>query len=138
MGDVRVFGSLARYVGAKLLATACAVGGLLAVVWFWRRPEDLQSLWHVVRLVLAWLGFATILPWALFFVPPWVVKSESNAASAAMLVAYLLVDVLVAFWLAGWDVDGALAWVVLVAGFLAVGVYNFTVCEFLARRSETP
>jgi hypothetical protein len=93
-------------------------------------------LWHVIRLVLVWLGFVAVWPWALFFVPPLVLRTESNLSSAIMLLAYLLVDVVVAFWLGGWHISGALTWVVLLAGLLAAGVYNFIVCEYLAGRAE--
>ncbi|MBN1345635.1 MAG: hypothetical protein JXQ73_23285 [Phycisphaerae bacterium] len=128
---------LAKYVGGKVLVAVCALGCILAGIWFWRHPEDLRALWGVIRLTLAWLGFVAILPWALFFIPPRVVKAESNVASAVMLIGYLLVDVLVAFWLAGWHVGGTLAWVVLLAGFLAAGVYNFIVCETIGERTES-
>lgn len=127
---------LAKYIGAKVLVTTCVLGSVLAGIWFWRHPDDLRALWSVIRLTLAWLGFVTVLPWALFFLPPMVVKKESNALSGGMLIGYLLLDVLVAFWLAGWHVGSTLAWVVLIAGFLAAGVYNLVVCEYIAERTE--
>ncbi len=127
---------LAKYVTAKVLIVFCVLGGVLAGIWFWQHPEDLQALWRVIRLVLAWLGFALVLPWALFFVPPLVVRTESNAASAAMLVGYLVLDALVAFWLAGWSVSGTLSWVVLIVGLLTAAVYNFIICESIAIRAE--
>ncbi len=131
-----MFGSVAQYVGGKVLAAVCLLGCVLAGIWFWQHPEDLRQLWYVIRQVLAWLAFVAILPWALFFVPPLVTKTESNAASAAMLVGYTLLEALVAFWLAGWHLHGALSWVVVLAGVLAAGVYNFIICESLARRAE--
>lgn len=127
---------LAEHVAAKVLATVCVLGSILIVIWFWMHPEQLQALWDTVRPALVWVAFVAILPWALFFVPPMVVKLESNAASAAMLVAYLLIDVLVALWLAGWSVGGTLAWVVLIVAFLAATVYNVLVSEFIAEQSE--
>ena len=65
-----------------------------------------------------------------------MVKAESNLVSALALVGYLLVDVLLALWLAEWSVSGTLAWAVMVLGFLCAGVYNLVVCEFLADRAE--
>ncbi len=127
---------LAKYVGAKVLVAVLVVGGVLVGIWFYRHPEDLQALWGVIRLTLAWLAFVAVLPWALFFIPPRVVKAESNALSAVMLLVYLLVDVLVALWLAGWHVGRTLAWVVLIAAFLAAGIYNALVSEFIAERAE--
>ena len=131
-----MLGWLAKYVGAKVLVAVCALGVVLAGIWFWRHPEDLRALWTVIRLTLAWLAFAAILPWALFFVPPIVVKQESNLLSAAMVAGYLLIDVLVALWLAGWRVGSTLGWVVLLAAFLAAGLYNVIVSEFIADRAE--
>ncbi len=127
---------LAKYVGAKVLVILCLAGCALAGIWFWQHPDQLQALWHVIRLVLAWLGFVLVLPWALFFVPPLVVRTESNLYSGLMLAGYLLADALVAFWLAGWGFTGALTWVVVFVGFLAAGVYNFIICESIAIRAE--
>jgi len=131
-----MFEWLAKYIGAKVLVAVCALGCILAGIWFYQHPEDLRALWSVIRLTLAWLAFVAVLPWALFFVPPMVVKAEANALSAAMLVGYVAVDALAAFWLAGWHVGSTLGWVVLLAGFLAAAVYNFLVCESIAERAE--
>lgn len=129
-------GSIAKYVGAKVLAACLGLGAVLAVLWFWNNPNQLQALGYVARLTLAWTALVVVLPWALFFVPPLIVKDESNALSALMLAAYLLVDALAALWLAGWHIHGALTWVILLAGLLAATIYNFIVCEFLADRAE--
>jgi len=131
-----VWAAIGKYVGGKVLTAIIVVASLGATFWFYRHPQHLETLWSVVRNVLAWLGFVIVLPWALFFVVPWVRKRESNLAAALMLVAYLLLDVLVALYLAGWRVGGALSWTVLILGFLAAGVYNFLVCETIDRRIE--
>ena len=73
---------------------------------------------------------------AALILPAMVVRAESNLASAGLLLGYLIVDVVVALWLAGWKVCSTAAWVVLILGFLAAAVYNFLVCEFLAGRSD--
>ncbi len=131
-----MWAAIGKYVGGKVLTAIIVVASLGATFWFYRHPQHLETLWSVVRNVLAWLGFVIVLPWALFFVVPWVRKRESNLAAALMLVAYLLLDVLVALYLAGWRVGGALSWTVLILGFLAAGVYNFLVCETIDRRIE--
>jgi hypothetical protein len=128
---------VAKYVGGKMLTAILTVAVVLVVIWYWRLdPAAREALWSSVRAVLVWLGFVAVFPWALFLVPPMIVRAESNAVSAAALLGYLLVDVLFAFWLAGWSVSGTLIWALLILGFLAAGVYNFIVCEYLAERAE--
>ncbi|MCH8966320.1 MAG: MBOAT family protein [Planctomycetes bacterium] len=101
----------------------------------------LNRLWRPVAqgytLLVVWIAFVLVLPWATFFVTPWCVSKESNAAAAIMLIAYVLIDALVALWLMG-GVGGhnGLAWAVLLLGFLSAGVYNFKVCEYQAERAE--
>ena len=127
---------IAEFVGGKVLTAVTVVASIMVIIWFWRRPEDLQAIWHVVKVSAAWIGLAAVLPWGLFFLPPLVLRLESNLASAGLLAGYLLLDVLAAFWLAGWSIGGTLTWIVVILGFLAAGVYNFVVCDYLASRAE--
>ena len=128
---------LAKYVGGRVLTILVVFGCACAGYWFYKHPEDLTAIWHAVKLTLVWLGFVLLLPWATFFVTRKVVAVDSNQAAALMLVGYLGADMLVGLWLAG-GVRGhnALAWMVLVVGFLAAGVYNFMACEYQAERLE--
>lgn len=120
-----------------MLTAVLVVASAAGIIWFWKHPEQLEVLWVVIKRVLAWLGFVIVLPWALFFVPPWVIKKESNLAAGLMLAAYLVIDVVVALLLAGGvRGHGTLAWVVLVLGFAAAGVYNFLVCDSQADRID--
>jgi len=129
--------SIGKYVGAKLVTAVLTVTVILIVIWYWRLDDQTRAaIWTTVRLTLVWLALAAALPWGLFFVPPMVMKAESNIASAAMLVGYLAVDVVLALWLAGWHVSSTLGWAVMILGFLCAGVYNYTVCDFFAERSE--
>jgi hypothetical protein len=128
-----MWATIGKYVGGKVLTAVLVLGAAAGIIWFWRHPEQLETLWGVIKRVLAWLGFVIVLPWALFFVPAWVMKKESNLAAGLMLAAYLLLDVIVAFLLAGGvRGHGTLAWVVLLLGFGAAAVYNFLVCDFQA------
>ena len=129
---------LARYIGGKVVTAILTVTVALIVIWYWRLdPEARAAIWSTARLTLLWIALAGAFPWALFFVPAWVLKAESNLASALVLVGYLLVDVLLALWLAGWHVSGTLAWAVMLFGFLCAGLYNHLVCDFLAERAES-
>ena len=128
--------AIGKYVGGRVLTAILVIASAGCVIWFWRHPEQLQEIWRVAKLALAWIGFVLVLPWALFFLLAWVRKFENNVAPAIMLIGYLAVDVVAALYLAGWHVSGALAWIVLLLGFLAAGVYNFLVCETLDGRFE--
>jgi hypothetical protein len=129
--------AIGQYVGGKVVTAILVVSSAAAVIWFWRHPEDLQTIWRAIKYVLVWLGFVTVLPWATFFITPWVVSKESNAAVGLMLLGYVLADAILAVWLMG-GVRGhnALTWGVVLLGFLSAAVYNFKACEFQADRLE--
>lgn len=128
---------MAKYVGGKVLTAILVVACALVVIWYWRLdPADREALWSMVSGVLIWLAFVAMLPWALFFVPSLVVKAESNAVSALTLLGYLAVDVAVALLLTGGHWGTSWQTLLMCVGFLAAGVYNFLVCDFLARRAE--
>jgi hypothetical protein len=128
--------SIGQYVGGKLLTAVILLTVGLVGFWFYRHPEDLAALWHTLKLALTWIGFVAVMPWALFFVPQLILRTESNLGSAAMLVGYLILEAAVAFWLAGWSIGGTLDWVLLILGLLTAAIYNFLVCEFIAARVE--
>lgn len=126
-----------QYLGGKVVTIVLGTGAVGALIWFWRNPDDLQTIWHTIKYALVWLGFVALLPWATFFVTTWVVSKDSNLASGLMLAGYLVLDVVVAFSLIGRFTGlGSLSLFVLLLGFLAAAVYNFKVCEYQASRLE--
>jgi hypothetical protein len=128
---------LAKFVGSKVLTAVLVVAGVMVLIWYWQLPpQSKQAIWTAMKLGMVWIGFAAVLPWALFFLPAVVVRLQSNLVSAVLLLGYLGVDVVVGLWLAGWKVGSAAGWVVLLLGFLGAGLYNFLACEFLASRAE--
>lgn len=132
-----MFATLAHYITGKVVTAILIVAGGGALIWFWQHPEHLQTLWKTLKYVVTWIGFVLVLPWASFFVIPWVVRKESNAAAAAMLAGFVLLDVLVAFYLIGAVSGlGSLTWMVLILGFLCAAVYNLMVCNYQAGRLE--
>ena len=129
--------SIGQYIGGKVITAILVVASAGAVIWFWRHPEHLQTIWATIKYVLVWVGFVIILPWATFFVTRWVVSKDSNAAAALMLLGYTLADAIVAFCLlGGLRGNGSFTWMVLLVGFLAAAVYNLKVCEHQANRLE--
>ncbi len=133
-----MWAALGKFIGGKVLTAVLVVAAGASLIWAWNNPEALQSVWATSKVALVWLGFVLVFPWAMFFVPVKVVKLESNAAAAAMLLGYLAVDIVVAYWLADWSIHGTLTWAVVLLGFLAAGVYNFVVCDYVATRTEEP
>lgn len=130
--------AIGQYVGAKVVTALLVVSSAGAVIWFWKHPEQLETIWLTIKYVLVWLGIVLALPWATFFLTTWVIARDSNAVVAVMLVGYSLADVVVAFFLIP-DISGLgwLAWFVLLLGFLSAAVYNFKVCEFHADKLES-
>jgi len=131
-----MFPAVGKYVGGKVLTAILVAGVLWTSYYFYQNPEKIKTLWESIRASLVWLGFAAVLPWGLFFVPPLVVKADSNPAAAGMLAGYLVLDILMAFWLAEWSFGGVLVWGIAILGFLLAAVYNFMVCDFLAEQAE--
>ncbi len=131
-----MFPAAGKYIGGKVLTAILVACVLWTSYYFYKNPEKIETLWESTKASLVWLGFVAALPWGLFFVPPRVVKADSNAAAAGMLAGYLVLDVLMAFWLAGWSFGGVLVWGLAILGFLLAAVYNFVVCEFLVEQAE--
>ena len=128
--------SVGKYVGGKVVTAICVVASGAALVWFWKHPESAQAIWQIIKYSIAWIAFAVVLPWASYAALPFVLRTESNAVSVLLLAALWLLDILMALWLCGWHVNGALGWAVLLLGFIAAGAYNFVVCESLARQLD--
>lgn len=132
MGD-----GVLKYLSGKVVGAILGVAAVLVIIWYWRlAPADRATMWSVARGTLIWAGFVAVLPWALFFVPIWAMRAESNLVSALVLVGFLGVDAGMALYLAGGRVNQGWQWAALLLGFLCAAFYNFIVCEFLARRSE--
>ena len=135
-GEQSMFGTAGTYIGGKVLTAILVACVLWTSYYFYKNPEKLETLWESTKASLVWMGFVAALPWGLFFVPPLVVKADSNAAAAGMLAGYLILDILMAFWLAGGLLEGVLVWGLAILGFLLAAVYNFMVCDFLAEQAE--
>ena len=131
-----MFPAVGKYVGGKVLTAILVACVLWTSYYFYKNPEKIKVLFDSTKASLVWLGFVAALPWGLFFVPPLVVKADSNPAAAGMLAGYLVLDILMAFWLAEWSFGGVLVWGLAILGFLLAAVYNFMVCDFLAEQAE--
>lgn len=131
-----MFAAIGKYVGGKVLTAILIVASAGSAIWFYNNPEQLESIWSVLKGVLVWLGLALVLPWTAFFVTGRVVKQDSNVAAGLLLLGLVAIDVLFALYLANWSVGSTLSWMVLLLGFLCAAVYNFLVCDFQASHFE--
>lgn len=132
-----MFPAVAKFVGGKILTAVLVVTSALIIIWYYRLPlEDRDAIWTAARHALVWIGFVVVLPWATFFVPVRVIRADSNAASAFMLLGYLAVDIAFALYLTGGTIGGTFQAAILILGFLCAALYNFLACEFVADRAE--
>ena len=139
-----IWAEMGKFVGSKVAAAiiflAIAAGG----IWCWQNPEAVKAFGQVVKLTLIWLVIVAALPWSsyLFMQPLLAFQSKLQSARAAAMVSvtmigtYWLIDVLLAFYLAGWGFSGTLTWLVVLLGLAAAGAYTFVICESLARQAE--
>lgn len=131
-----MWGTLGKYVGGKVLTAILVVATGCGVIWFWKHPEHIQSLWNMTKASLVWIGFVLVLPWATFFAVPVARKFDNNTALAILLAAYTTTDMLAALYLAEWKINGTLTWAVVILGLLSASVYNYLVTQTIDERME--
>ena len=139
-----ILAEIGRFVGAKVAAAAITVAVVAAGIWCWQHPETVRAFGHAIKVTLLWTGIAAALPWTSFLFMDPLLKFQSerlstNAAGAVglmVIAAYWLIDIVLAFWLADWSLSGAMSWFVVLVGLLAAAVYNFVICESLARYAD--
>jgi hypothetical protein len=139
-----ILAEIGKFVGAKLAAAVITVAAVAAGIWCWQHPETVKAFGNVVKLTLLWVIVVAALPWTsfLFMRPLLRFQSENLSTSAAgavglaLIAVYWLIDLGLAFWLADWSISGAMSWFVVLVGLLAAAVYNFVICESLARYAD--
>lgn len=139
-----ILGDIGKFLGQKAVGAVITVAVIAAGVWCWQHPDAVRAFGHVVKMTLIWLAVVAALPWSsyLYMRPLLRVQSDRLSAGAAkglsiaVIAGYCLADVLLGLWLADWTISGALSWFVVLTGFAAAAVYNFVICESLARNVE--
>ena len=112
---------------------------ILAVIaggisWWQMDADTRQMLVSGTGKILAWLGIVLFLPWVSFILIGRVAKLESNAAGAALVASYTIVETVVLAWLFSWHLPGATAWTFLIVGGLFAGAYNLFTCDWIAEK----
>ncbi|MEA2708939.1 MAG: hypothetical protein QOF78_1540, partial [Phycisphaerales bacterium] len=125
--------SVTGKVVAGVVALAVVAGG---ISWWQMDEATRHMLLSGTGRIVSWLGIVLLAPWATFFLTTWVAKRESNAAGAALVAGYTVVEAILLAWLFDWNVPGATAWTFLVVGALFAAVYNLLVCDWLAEKFQ--
>jgi hypothetical protein len=126
-----------KTVTGKVISGIAGLVIVLAGISWWRMdPATKDMLLSGTGKIVSWGFVVLLIPWATFFVIGWIARMDANAAGAALVCAYTLLEVLFLAWLFGWRLPGPTAWSFFVVGTLAAGVYNFFVCDWIAEKVE--
>jgi hypothetical protein len=112
---------------------------ILAVIaggisWWQMDPDTRHMLVAGTGKILAWLGIVLFLPWVSFLLIARVAKLDSNAAGAALVASYTIIETIVLLWLFNWRMPGATAWTFVIVGGLFAGAYNLFTCDWIAEK----
>ncbi len=120
-------------LGEKILGWI-ALGLLLALGYalYEIGPEGRAALWNGIWRTVAWLVFASALPWTARFFIRRILEVGSNWAGVGLILAYILVDAIVGRILLGQWPGSGWGWVAALAALAVVGTYNFLVAEYLS------
>lgn len=124
-----------KSVTGKVVTAALALAVIAAgISWWMMEPQTRQVLLSGTGRIVVWLLGVLLLPWATFFMIGWVARMQRNAAGAALVLAYTLLEALVLLWLFGWSLPGATAWTFATVGVLFSAVYNLFICDWIAEK----
>ena len=123
--------SLVSKIVTGLLVLAVVAGG---ISWWQLDPAARHAVLSGVGQFVAWLGVVLLLPWATFFLIGRVARLESNAAGAALVGIYTLLEAAWLGWVYGWAGHGPAGWTLLAAAVLFAAAYNVLVCDWIADR----
>ena len=121
--------------------TGKVVSGVVALVviaggisWWRTDPATRDMLLTGSGRIASWLGIVLLIPWATFFIVSKVARLESNAAGAALIAGYTILETVLLAWLFQWHMPNATAWTFLLVGGLFAGVYNLFTCDWIAEK----
>jgi FtsH-binding integral membrane protein len=118
-----------------MLGGIVALAVLAGAISWWRSdPETRDQVIAASGRAMAWLGVVLALPWASFFLVARVEKTQSNAAGAALVGAYTLLEVVWLAWLFHFSFAGGLAITALTGAALFAAVYNLFACDWIAEK----
>jgi FtsH-binding integral membrane protein len=126
---------LLKTITGKVVTGVVALAVVATGISWWQMDESTRrTLLSGAGRIVSWLGVVMLVPWATFFVTTWVARRQSNAAAAAMVAIYTIIEAVLLAWLFGFNVPGVTAWTFLSAATLFAGVYNLLTCDWIAER----
>ncbi len=140
-----ILAEIGKFLGAKVATAIIFLAVLAGGIWCYQNPETVKAFGHALKMALLWIVVAAALPWSSYlFIRPLLrfqagqaSAGAASAVSVAVIAAFWVVDVMLAFYLADWGVSGTMTWIVLLLGLVAAGANNFVICESLARYVDT-
>jgi FtsH-binding integral membrane protein len=123
--------SVTGKVVSGIVALAVIAGG---ISWWRTDPAMRDLLLNGAGKIASWLGIVLLIPWATFFIVSKVARMESNAAGAALIAGYTILETVLLAWQFQWHMPSATAWTFLLVGGLFAGVYNLFTCDWIAEK----
>src|SRR3954470_21857799 len=121
----------------KIITGAVTLAVIVAGISWWQTdPATRQMLLSGTGRIISWLGIVLIVPWATFFLIGKVARLDSNAAGAALVASYTVLETVALLWLFHWKLPGPTAWSFLAVGALFAAVYNLFTCDWIAEKVE--
>lgn len=125
---------LLKAIGLKIVGGLTALGVLLAAIAFWRMdPATREALWTAIGRLLGWTVMVLAIPWLTFALIGYIARLERNAAGAALVAGYTVVETAALIWL----LQGVLAgmgWLLVAAAGTLAGLYNLLACDWIAEK----
>ena len=126
---------LLKSATGKVVSGAVALTVVAGGISWWRMDEATrQMLLAGTGKIVSWLGIVLVLPWVTFFVIGRIAKHDSNAAGAALVLAYTILEAALLGWLFGWSLPGPTAWTFFAVAALFAGAYNLFTCDWIAEK----
>ncbi|HEY8666117.1 MAG TPA: hypothetical protein VIL86_05610 [Tepidisphaeraceae bacterium] len=126
-----------KSAAGKILSGVVGLIVVISAISWWRMDERTRAaLLSGSGKIGSWLGVVLLVPWATFFLIGRIGQMRSNAAGAALVLGYTIVEMVLLGWLFGWTVGGGTAWTFFVLGGLFAAVYNLFACDWIAERME--
>ena len=124
-----------KTVTGKVISGIAGLVIVLAGISWWRMDAATKEmLLSGTGKIVSWFGIVMLVPWATFFLIGWVSRMDKNAAGAALVFGYTVLEMVFLAWLFGWSLPSTTAWSFFAVGALVAGVYNLLACDWIAEK----
>jgi FtsH-binding integral membrane protein len=129
---------LMKTMGVRVVTSILVMTVVAAGILWWRADDATQSaiIGRAGRIV-SWTVAVAALPFVTFFVIGWIARRDSNAAGAALVLGYTIVEAVALAWLFDFSIAGSGGWSAFAAAVIVAGLYNLLICDRNADRIES-